>query len=126
MHQLHNCTKRMIALIAALHRLQYCSGDAIHVVRELCDARNRCRPRLFPVGPRWFLSAVLRSVNSRITAAARAGNLRRPWVSVTRSQDAITDPEMLRELEPTAAANVNRHLSVAVEWYPHDYVPWDR
>jgi acyl-[acyl-carrier-protein] desaturase len=38
----------------------------------------------------------------------------------------LTDPEMLCELEPIAAANVNRHLSVAVEWYPHDYVPWDR
>lgn len=38
----------------------------------------------------------------------------------------LTDPEILRELEPIAGANVNRHLSVAVEWHPHDYVPWDR
>ncbi len=38
----------------------------------------------------------------------------------------LTDLEMQRELEPIAEANVNRHLSVAVEWHPHDYVPWDR
>ncbi|WAC90130.1 acyl-ACP desaturase [Mycobacterium sp. Aquia_213] len=38
----------------------------------------------------------------------------------------LTDPEILRELEPIAAAHLNRHLSVAVEWHPHDYVPWDR
>ena len=37
----------------------------------------------------------------------------------------LTDPEILHELEPTAEANLNRHLSVAVEWHPHDYVPWD-
>ncbi|SPM41405.1 acyl-ACP desaturase [Mycobacterium numidiamassiliense] len=38
----------------------------------------------------------------------------------------LTDPQMLRDLEPIAEANVHRHLSVAVEWHPHDYVPWDR
>ena len=37
----------------------------------------------------------------------------------------LTDPEILHELEPIAEANLNRHLSVAVEWHPHDYVPWD-
>lgn len=38
----------------------------------------------------------------------------------------LSDQEMLRELEPIAEANVDRHLSVAPEWHPHDYVPWDR
>lgn len=33
-------------------------------------------------------------------------------------------PVLLRELEPTAAANLDRHLRVAKEWMPHDYVPW--
>jgi acyl-[acyl-carrier-protein] desaturase len=33
---------------------------------------------------------------------------------------------MLRELEPITEANVHRHLSVALDWHPHDYVPWDR
>ncbi len=37
----------------------------------------------------------------------------------------LTDLEILHELEPMAEANLNRHLSVAVEWHPHDYVPWD-
>ena len=37
----------------------------------------------------------------------------------------LTDPELLKELEPIAANNVNRHLSVASDWHPHDYVPWD-
>ncbi|MGW4245649.1 acyl-ACP desaturase [Nocardia sp. NPDC004722] len=37
----------------------------------------------------------------------------------------LTQLELLRELEPVAADNVNRHLSLAKEWHPHDYVPWD-
>ena len=38
----------------------------------------------------------------------------------------LTDLELLKELEPIAEDNLNRHLSVATEWHPHDYVPWDR
>jgi acyl-[acyl-carrier-protein] desaturase len=38
----------------------------------------------------------------------------------------FTDVELLKELEQVAEDNVNRHLSVAPEWHPHDYVPWDR
>ncbi|MTE11759.1 acyl-ACP desaturase [Nocardia aurantiaca] len=37
----------------------------------------------------------------------------------------LTQYQILRELEPVAEANLNRHLSMAKEWYPHDYVPWD-
>lgn len=33
---------------------------------------------------------------------------------------------LLHELEPVAAANLERHISVAKEWHPHDYVPWSR
>ncbi len=37
------------------------------------------------------------------------------------------DPmDLLRELEPTAAFNLDRHLSMSKEWMPHDYVPWSR
>ena len=32
---------------------------------------------------------------------------------------------LLTELEQVAEDNLNRHLSVAKEWHPHDYVPWD-
>ncbi len=38
----------------------------------------------------------------------------------------LTDVELLKELEQVAEDNVNRHLAVAPEWHPHDYVPWDR
>jgi acyl-[acyl-carrier-protein] desaturase len=34
--------------------------------------------------------------------------------------------DLLRELEPVVAANLERHLSLAREWHPHDYVPWSR
>jgi acyl-[acyl-carrier-protein] desaturase len=34
--------------------------------------------------------------------------------------------DLLRELEPVVAANLDRHLNAAKEWHPHDYVPWSR
>ncbi|MFC4127250.1 acyl-ACP desaturase [Nocardia rhizosphaerae] len=37
----------------------------------------------------------------------------------------LTQLELLIELEPIAARNVDRHLSMAKDWHPHDYVPWD-
>jgi acyl-[acyl-carrier-protein] desaturase len=36
------------------------------------------------------------------------------------------DIALLRELEPVAEANVNRHLGLAAEWMPHEYVPWSQ
>jgi acyl-[acyl-carrier-protein] desaturase len=33
---------------------------------------------------------------------------------------------LLDELEPTVAANVDRHLGIAKDWHPHDYVPWSK
>ena len=33
---------------------------------------------------------------------------------------------LLHELEPVVAANLDRHLGLAREWFPHDYVPWSR
>ena len=32
--------------------------------------------------------------------------------------------QLLKELEPTVADNVDRHLAAAQEWMPHEYVPW--
>jgi acyl-[acyl-carrier-protein] desaturase len=40
--------------------------------------------------------------------------------------DAISVDRLLVDLEPTVAANLDRHLSMAKEWHPHDYVPWSR
>jgi acyl-[acyl-carrier-protein] desaturase len=34
--------------------------------------------------------------------------------------------DLLRELEPIVADNLDRHLAIAKEWHPHDYVPWSR
>lgn len=34
------------------------------------------------------------------------------------------DLRLLHELEPTARALLDRHLSIAKEWFPHEYVPW--
>ncbi|MGM7648101.1 acyl-ACP desaturase, partial [Nocardia sp. JW2] len=38
---------------------------------------------------------------------------------------ALTQLEILTALEPVAEQNLNRHLSIAKDWHPHDYVPWD-
>lgn len=38
----------------------------------------------------------------------------------------MDDRALLSELEPEAERLLNRHLDSAEEWYPHDYVPWDR
>lgn len=32
--------------------------------------------------------------------------------------------ELLTELEPVVAAELDRHLATAKEWFPHQYVPW--
>jgi acyl-[acyl-carrier-protein] desaturase len=32
---------------------------------------------------------------------------------------------VLHELEPVVAENLDRHIAIAKEWHPHDYVPWD-
>ena len=31
---------------------------------------------------------------------------------------------VLTELEPVVAQNLDRHLALAKEWHPHDYIPW--
>jgi len=38
---------------------------------------------------------------------------------------AMTDRDLLRELEPTAGTLLDDHLRKARPWNPHDYVPWD-
>ncbi len=37
-----------------------------------------------------------------------------------------TELDLLGELEPIVAANLNRHLAVAQEWLPHEWIPWGR
>jgi acyl-[acyl-carrier protein] desaturase len=39
---------------------------------------------------------------------------------------AIAIPDMLRELEPVVEGQLERHLSTAQEWFPHEYTPWEQ
>src|SRR3954466_13967664 len=43
---------------------------------------------------------------------------RRELIAVPLDQTAL-----LIELEPVVSANLDRHLSLAKEWFPHEYVP---
>ncbi|HET7532206.1 MAG TPA: acyl-ACP desaturase [Nocardioidaceae bacterium] len=36
----------------------------------------------------------------------------------------LNQTQMLMELEQVVEENLNRHLKVAKEWFPHEYVPW--
>ncbi|GAA4564478.1 acyl-ACP desaturase [Planotetraspora kaengkrachanensis] len=36
----------------------------------------------------------------------------------------LTQTELLIELEPVVGRELDRHLAVAKEWFPHEYVPW--
>ncbi|WP_327048301.1 acyl-ACP desaturase [Microbispora sp. NBC_01189] len=36
----------------------------------------------------------------------------------------LTQTELLLELEPVVGRELDRHLAVAKEWFPHEYVPW--
>jgi acyl-[acyl-carrier-protein] desaturase len=38
--------------------------------------------------------------------------------------DRHPDHDLLAELEPVAERLLDRHLSMAKEWMPHQYVPW--
>jgi acyl-[acyl-carrier-protein] desaturase len=43
---------------------------------------------------------------------------------VTLTAPPLTETDILRELEPVVETNLERHLQVAKEWMPHEYVPW--
>jgi acyl-[acyl-carrier-protein] desaturase len=36
----------------------------------------------------------------------------------------LSQTELLLELEPVVEQNLERHIGVAKEWFPHEYVPW--
>ena len=40
---------------------------------------------------------------------------------MTTTSDSV---RLLHDLEPVVTENLNRHLAVAKEWMPHEYVPW--
>ncbi|MFE6776321.1 acyl-ACP desaturase [Streptomyces sp. NPDC057702] len=45
---------------------------------------------------------------------------------IDRSDRAVVRAErsLLSELQPVVADNLHRHLDVAKEWFPHEYIPW--
>ncbi|WP_326554126.1 acyl-ACP desaturase [Micromonospora sp. NBC_01813] len=46
-------------------------------------------------------------------------------MSLTAAATApMSQTALLVELEPVVADNLNRHLGLAKEWFPHEYVPW--
>jgi acyl-[acyl-carrier protein] desaturase len=38
----------------------------------------------------------------------------------------VAPNDVLRELEPVVEGMLERHLSTAQEWFPHEYVPWEQ
>jgi acyl-[acyl-carrier-protein] desaturase len=47
-------------------------------------------------------------------------------VTADRAEQRLDQTALLRELEPVVEDNLNRHLGVAKEWFPHEYVPWSQ
>jgi acyl-[acyl-carrier-protein] desaturase len=43
---------------------------------------------------------------------------------MTALDDRRVNDDLVRELEPVAARELERHLAMAKEWFPHEYVPW--
>jgi acyl-[acyl-carrier-protein] desaturase len=39
-------------------------------------------------------------------------------------QRRLSQTEFLLELNPVVEAELNRHIPVAKEWFPHEYIPW--
>jgi len=39
-------------------------------------------------------------------------------------ESAQIQSRLIRDLEPVVAVELDRHLSVQKNWYPHEYVPW--
>jgi acyl-[acyl-carrier-protein] desaturase len=43
---------------------------------------------------------------------------------MTTAADSISDQRLLIDLEPVVERELERHMSTAREWFPHEYVPW--
>lgn len=42
------------------------------------------------------------------------------------TERTLTQTEFLLELNPVVEAELNRHIPVAKEWFPHEYIPWSK
>jgi acyl-[acyl-carrier-protein] desaturase len=43
---------------------------------------------------------------------------------MTALEDFAPSADLVRELDPVVAGEIERHLSMAKEWMPHEYIPW--
>lgn len=43
---------------------------------------------------------------------------------MTALAESLPEQRLLIDLEPVVEREVNRHMSTAKEWFPHEYVPW--
>ena len=43
---------------------------------------------------------------------------------MTTFVDSFSEQRLLLDLEPVVEVELNRHLSQAKEWFPHEYIPW--
>lgn len=41
-------------------------------------------------------------------------------------ESAKIQSRLIRDLEPVVAVELERHLKVQKNWYPHEYVPWSQ
>lgn len=48
----------------------------------------------------------------------------RPEPAAPTAKPGLSESALLHELEPVVERNLNRHLDIAREWFPHEYVPW--
>jgi acyl-[acyl-carrier-protein] desaturase len=39
-------------------------------------------------------------------------------------ESAQIQSRLIRDLEPVVAVELERHLAIQKNWYPHEYVPW--
>ncbi len=42
----------------------------------------------------------------------------------TQAVRSLTQTQFLMELNPVVEGELNRHIPVAKEWFPHEYIPW--
>ena len=45
-------------------------------------------------------------------------------MTISLSREDLTEAKLLAEIEPAVGKLIDRHLSVAKEWFPHDYIPY--
>ncbi|MET9530910.1 acyl-ACP desaturase [Streptomyces sp. NPDC006649] len=49
-----------------------------------------------------------------------------PPIDRSDRSTARAEHSLLAELQPVVESNLHRHLGVAREWFPHEYIPWSR